>query len=295
MKRKIILVSAILSLIALSFVACKEKEKEPVEPPLYPTVGAINARFTVADGKTVVFAQGNLQYQASSGQWRFAANQYDVVGIDNVGIDTTYSGWIDLFGWGTSGFNGCMPYMTDDTNSHYGDSLALADIAGTQYDWGVNNAIYNGGNRVGQWRTLTVQEWEYLLKSRKSASVKKGLATITDLGTPEGEQYGLVLLPDTWVLPSGCAFYYGYDMGYATNVYTVAEWNDMQQAGAVFLPAAGYREGCKVDLVNYYGGYWSSSVYTEDASYEIYMDGTEFRLYTAARSNGQSVRLVTDK
>lgn len=49
---------------------------------------------------------GNLQYQASTGIWRFAEHQYDYIGSGNENISTSYSGWIDLFGWGTGRYNG---------------------------------------------------------------------------------------------------------------------------------------------------------------------------------------------
>ena len=65
--------------------------------------------FSVAANKKVVFAPGNLQYQASSGNWRFAEQQYlyigNAAGNTNSGSRSTQSNWIDLFGWGTSGWD----------------------------------------------------------------------------------------------------------------------------------------------------------------------------------------------
>ena len=34
-------------------------------------------------------------------------------------------------------------------------------------DWGVYNAISNGGNTPNKWRTLTVSEWQYLFQNNK--------------------------------------------------------------------------------------------------------------------------------
>ncbi|MBR7035054.1 MAG: hypothetical protein IKI25_04755, partial [Bacteroidales bacterium] len=81
--------------------------------------GAIKAAFSVSADKKVYFSQGNLQYQASTGTWRFAEHQYDIIGDgdDNANISSTNSGWIDLFGWGTSGYNGKNPYMTSTTST----------------------------------------------------------------------------------------------------------------------------------------------------------------------------------
>ena len=61
--------------------------------------GALKGQFSVAADEQVFFSQGNLQYQASTDTWRFAENQYDMVGADNKNISATYTGWIDLFGW----------------------------------------------------------------------------------------------------------------------------------------------------------------------------------------------------
>lgn len=276
----------------LAFCCCQPSESD-VEQPLYPTVGAINARFSVADAVTVVFSQGNLQYQATTDQWRFADNQYDVIGADNRQIDTNNSGWIDLFGWGTSGYNGLMPYSIDDTSAHY--ALGEDDIAGIGYDWGQQNAISNGGGKVGQWRTLTYKEWKYLFFYRQNASLRRALATVRQVGPEGSDMGGLVLLPDGWVLPDGITFTPGSTDGFQTNIYTVGQWNRMQSAGAVFLPAGGYRDGKDVALVGSYGCYWTASGYTDDSAYELYFLSSGFNFYTTARASGHNVRLVMDK
>ena len=285
------IVRCILPVVALvALLAGCEKEEETPLAPLPPIEGAIHARYSVGDSTTVVFAMGNLQYHAVQRKWRFAANQYDIVGYGNNGIDTTYNGWIDLFGWGTSGYDGKVPYMTDDTATHYGNGQA--DIAGTQYDWGEHNAISNGGNTAGTWRTLTAAEWRHLLNYRESASVKRGMATIETKG---GEVTGLVLLPDEWNIPGGCSFQPGNGGGFATNVYSVTQWNQMQDSGAVFLPAAGYRDRMTTSFVGSYGAYWTGSYQTEQTAYECSFQSTRLEITTASRSNGQSVRLVQER
>ncbi|MBR5436140.1 MAG: hypothetical protein IK120_04675 [Muribaculaceae bacterium] len=133
-----------------------------------PIPGTIEFAFSVSADKQIYFSQGNLQYQASTDTWRFAEHQYDMIGDDNANISSTNSGWIDLFGWGTSGYNGKNPYMTSTKPSDYGDGDI--DIAGTSYDWGVYNKISNGGNQAGLWRTLTNDEWQYLISNRTDAS-----------------------------------------------------------------------------------------------------------------------------
>lgn len=77
--------------------------------------GASNALFSVRANKMVRFSRGNLQYQASTGTWRFAENQYDTIGADNTNISATNTGWIDLFGWST----GNNPTNTSTNNGDY--------------------------------------------------------------------------------------------------------------------------------------------------------------------------------
>ncbi|MBR4497129.1 MAG: hypothetical protein IKP08_00450 [Bacteroidales bacterium] len=249
--------------------------------------GAIKAAFSVSADKKVYFSQGNLQYQASTGTWRFAEHQYDIIGDgdDNANISSTNSGWIDLFGWGTSGYNGKNPYMTSTTSTDYGDGSN--DIAGTNYDWGVYNAISNGGNQAGQWRTLTKDEWAYLIKTRTDASSKYGKATVNDVT-------GLILLPDNWTQPEGLTFTSGANGDYAQNTYSTADWAKMEANGAVFLPAAGYRVGAGVYNVGSRGYYWSSSADDDNNADCLYFNSRGVGTNGDSRHYGYSVRLVQD-
>ena len=42
--------------------------------------GKLPGSFSVSGEKKVCFSQGNLQYQGSTGTWRFATHQYDFIG-----------------------------------------------------------------------------------------------------------------------------------------------------------------------------------------------------------------------
>ncbi len=113
------------------------------------TEGALPGRFTINEnGDQVQFAQGNLQYQPSTGKWRFAPNQYTVLLAENENItNPEYTGWLDLFAWGT----GDNPMK-----------LSLNDADYTIFtDWG-SNPIENGGNTPNEWRTLSKEEWDKL-------------------------------------------------------------------------------------------------------------------------------------
>lgn len=236
--------------------------------------------FSVSDTLKVHFSPGNLQYQASTNTWRFAEHQYDYVGDDNSNISSTYSGWIDLFYWGTG--------------NHPTESL---DCYSESYsEWG-SNAISNGGNITNLWRTLTIAEWEYLLEERTNASDKLGTGNIAGVG-------GLIILPDSWTLPSGCSFTAGFASRYndwTRNSYTLAQWSQMEAAGAVFLPAAGGRFLTDVVDVGEGGKYWSSSGYSgyNHSYYYIFFDRNFFSVWgeVVQRSFGYgfSVRLVLDE
>lgn len=246
------------------------------------TNGALPGKFSVSATTQIQFSQGNLQYQASTKTWRFAEQQYYYVGSENEKISDSNAGWIDLFGWGT----GNNPTLVGSYSDY--------DDYSTFTDWGVNK-ISNGGNKANQWRTLTNDEWEYLLNERANASSKKGHATVAGV-------HGYILLPDSWALPSELSFS-GLPDNFGTNVYTTSDWFKMEKAGAVFLSAAGYRYGTgmySLYFVGYQGSYWSATPFkkydTYDDKYHAYdfffdkdggwMDPHGYRYY------GRSVRLV---
>ena len=271
------LLRSILPFLLLSFVA---QAQSPIKD------GAILAEFSVSDSTKVYFSQGNLQYQASSKTWRFAEHQWDYVEKDNENISEKYTGWIDLFGWGTSSYNGKNPYMTSTGYSDYGDGTN--DIAGTNYDWGVYNKISNGGNQAGMWRTLTSSEWNHLISGRAQANRLMGQGKVNNVN-------GLILLPDSWATETPSSVRFTYDPGnYSTNVYSLDEWAVMQSYGAVFLPAAGDRYGTDVDYVGSYGVYWSSSA--DGSNYADYLgfDGDYVSTEGNYRYYGLPVRLVQD-
>ena len=261
--------------------------------------GAINSLFSVSDSTQVMFSRGNLQYQPSGAIWRFAETQYETLGTDNENISASYTGWIDLFGWGTSGWNSgasaYMPYSIEsDYKSYTPGNDTTANLTGlyANADWGAYNPIENGGDTPGQWRTLTCDEWTYLLNSRKGAAEKYGLAKVS-------KTVGLVLLPDNWTQPSSTDFVPGCGNGFKTNRYTAAKWSKMQSAGAVFLPAAGYRDGNSVftEFTNYTecGFYWSSThLSTINCRILFFGKETVNPKNFAKRQFGLSVRLVKE-
>ena len=280
------MVVCFMASVMMMTVGCQKKDIAPIIPE-----GCLPGLFSVSETQQVYFSRGNLQYQASTNTWRFAEHQYDYVGTqtadgngnyggnvsgsDNRNISSTYSGWIDLFGWGT----GSNPTLSSTSFEDYG----------TFVDWGCN-AISNGGNTANQWRTLTRAEWYYLLNTRTDASSKCGTGNINGVG-------GLIILPDSWTLPSECSFTLGFCSpsgdnypDWTRNSYTLAQWSQMEAAGAVFLPAAGGRNGTNVYRVGRYGFYWSSA----PSGGNMYFGCYSLSVSLENRFNGYSVRSVQD-
>ena len=225
--------------------------------------GKLPGAFSVSSTKQVWFSQGNLQYQANStdateapytGVWRFAEHQYDMIGSGNANISESYTGWIDLLGWGT----GNNPTNSSTNSNDYS----------TFTDWGIN-AISNGGNTANQWRTLTKDEWAYLLENHT-----KGWSTVNGVN-------GYVIRPD------------GISIAVAAS-YTASEWIVEEVAGSVFLPAGNSRGG-KTYNTGSWGDYWSSTPSNSDDAYYLYFNsGDQNPANSACRWGGRSVRLVSE-
>ena len=274
-------------------------------PPQAP-MGAINGLFSVGQDMQVWFSQGNLQFKASTHTWRFAENQFDYMGVGNKNISSTYSGWIDLYGWGTSGWN-CgntyyrpWDYSINPSNGYgpYGNNDLTGSYANS--DWGYYNSISNGGNQSHQWRTLSHDEWEYVVNTRITISgIRYAKAQINT-----GNDYvnGLILLPDDW-----STSYYTLsatnqgEASYSSNIINYTSWvNNLQPHGAVFLPAGGMRWGTTITGEGSTGCYsMSSSCVDIEKQCCFVFRNTELRIYGLEnggnfRETGQSVRLVRD-
>ena len=275
--------------------------KTTTPPPICPT-GALNGLFSVSATQQVFFSMGNLQYRASNNTWRFAEHQYDCCGNNNYHLSSTYSGWIDLFGWGTSGYNhGAVCYQPWSGGVNANDYLAygcatcnLFDQTG-QADWGYNR-ISNGGNTENLWRTLTSAEWKYLLDQRVTTSGARFAKACVD------GHNGVLLLPDDWDSEVySLSKINNTKASFGSNVISAADWNAIETAGAVFLPAAGSRaaSGSLVyyELFNERGFYWASNYWVDattpvERACFIHFADTYFRKGGTHRFGGISVRLV---
>lgn len=323
-----------------------------------PPTGAINGVFSVSPTKQVWFSQGNLQYNAAQGShqcsdgttkqgtWRFAEKQWHYVGGSYYGntagnvydngvqssnnkISANYFGWIDLFGWGTSGYHDSKdPYnvnylpwsisneiIKENTNYFgYGPSINMfsPDLTGSSanYDWGVYNPINNGGDTFYQWRTLTRDEWVYVFDTRQTSTVN-GTPNARYAKAKVNNVQGVVLFPDNYTHPSGVLQPVGINdpanTGWDENNYGVSDFELMEQHGAVFFPVTGSRKGTSVGGFgingnpNSTGNYWtsfsgcSSGFTASNGAFQVFFDKGHLILSEHMnRYFGRSVRLVHD-
>ena len=262
--------------------------------------GASYTLFSVSENKKIHFSRGNLQYQASTATWKFAEHQYDFIGQDNSNISSTYEGWIDLFGFGTSGWNSgatCyQPWSTSTASNDYyqytGGTNNL-DVNWPSPDWAFHNRIINGGNQTCKWRTLTCDEWEYLLFTRVASTVGNQINMRYVIANVNGVN-GIIIFPDRFEMPSGLLtpLMNTTVTSYERNKYTAQQWTRMELNGAVFLPAAGFRRGEIVYDVGNQGCYWSSPYSSRVYFMEFTKNGAF--TYPCTRYYGSSVRPVKD-
>ena len=238
--------------------------------------GALPGRFTINEnGDQVQFAQGNLQYQPSTGKWRFAPNQYTVLLAENENItNPEYTGWLDLFAWGT----GDNPMKLSFNDADYAIFT----------DWG-SNPIENGGNTPNEWRTLSKEEWDKLFDW-------DGMAMANVCGMD-----GYIYLPDNWELPSDLTFVTASDAeDFSANTYNPTEWAKMEAAGALFLPVCGYgRYETYWDELRFWVatlsmGYWTCDSYSKTEAYVLMQKDVRNLTMEWSRRAFFGVRLVRD-
>lgn len=218
---------------------------------------ALSGIFSVSATKTVKFAKGNLFFDGTG--WAVERNQYS-------SAEDWSTDHVSLFTW---------------TDNAYGSAAAYTATTSTTVDWG---AAYCESNSLasGTWRTLSSDEWNYILNLRP---VAEGQARFTNtVNTPvtiDGIACsGLFIYPDA------------YEGEAVSSSFT---WKTLADAGIVFLPAAGSRDGSDVSWNGQRGYYWASDSINSKIAYNLtfgvnYTQG--FNAY--GRDMGYSVRLVTE-
>ena len=237
--------------------------------------------YSVSVDKKVILAKGNLQYHPKNNVWHFADNQYDYIGDSNCNISSNYDGWIDLYGWSSTGR---ASFGISSSTEYY-------DYQGNFVDWG-KNKIDNYEANI--WRTMAKEEWEYLLENRTNAINLKGCAQINGIN-------GLIILPDNWISPDNISFNPGFHNSNGEEFYpqhqsfTIKEWQKLEKRGAIFLPASGSRQGTSMAWQGS-GLYWTSTIRSDrtERAYELIFDSSQVSVGNMAVRDGYAVRLVQD-
>ena len=240
-----------------------------------PPSGAETGLFTVdKDGKQVFFSRNNLIYQKANKTWHVSGwDSWAREADGDVGVDYSNRNEQMLFGWGDN-----TPLRTDTDDDNYNWPTDGSDPWGSKID------------NKGTWRTLSIEEWNFLLSGGpiRDGKYKEGVRITTgEYGTVKGT--GLVIAPDDF--PEEIKNYYTYD-----------EWFDYRDKyGLVFLPLGGRRYGKEVDNVGSGssggGYYWSSTIkenYTSHAWVMSFSEATVWQWQSEPKHTGASVRLVSD-
>lgn len=187
---------------------------------------ALTGEFSIGEGRKISFAQGNFHATKRGNSWRYGfyegQNEFNTIATVS-GARTASSGdrEIDLFTWGYGN-----TFTADPTTLSYGQIFS---------DWGTQ--IGSGST----WRTLTGDEWNYMLATRENASelYKKDVTVC-------GVEGCLVIAPDDFT-------------GNIVNNYDKAMWSTAEKTdGLVCLPPAGHRYGVGVGNTGRLGFYWAS-------------------------------------
>lgn len=221
----------------------------------YPD-NSIHGKFSISElGFQICFAKGNLKYTqgpqswtVENGTWGFFDHQYDCDPFTDQKYDKYY---VSLFNWGYYSRFSFVPHMEYYHNSHqYYPGHKFAD----NEDWGCK--IGDGKT----WRTLTKDEWVYLLNLDGNSGRKdqKRFALCKFDG-----YCGLLIFPDGWDFWKPA---YGEEPTYngldfekcGSKSYTQDQIISMGNDGVVFLPGAGARHGTNV-ADRGIGIYWTST------------------------------------
>jgi hypothetical protein len=154
-------------------------------------------------------------------------------------------------------------------------------------DWG-SNAIVNGGNEGGLWRTLGSDELDYLLNRRNTVSgIRWVKATVNDV-------CGLIILPDDW---ESSLFHFEEVNGgeYSSNIISMNDWIEvLEPNGLVFLPAAGWRNQTTILQAYIDGEYWlqDTPAFDNKSASRLSFSNLGLSIGSSYRYTGMAVRLV---
>ena len=259
-----------------------------------------NNVFTVdAEGTKVEFCPRNLAYYGNptylstpSPQWFRYAWEPD--------------GTIDKFGWN------CWSQSSKS-------DIVKSSINNSDYIWGYpgthhvltsfDNVPGNARgykkdaiNNPAHWRLPTNPQWSFIFNRRTTGGTVDGTANALYARGVVGGANGLILFPDNYVHPTGlsCSFAGKINPGTGSTPSTSynvtisdADWQRMETAGCVFLPAGGYRQGSTITGAGSEAFYWSSSCLNDTQACGLRFSATGlWPSHIINRYTGGMVRLV---
>ena len=224
--------------------------------------GALPGEFSVSATKKVYFSKGNL-WADGNNALHFEDAQWKTTPASNGSKNASH---VSHFIWSDK--------VPDAVGNFYSGSNLFCDEA--------NKQSVDGSGKI--YYALSTNEWQYLFKTR---TMEKGGARyeyLTSSGiTVEGVTFkGVVLFSDDFTEQK-------------TWKETYTTWKALNDAGVVFLPAAGYRVGFNVNNVGGYGYYWSSTALGGSDAYCVSFESNDVSPdRSGMRSISSSVRLITE-
>lgn len=158
---------------------------------------------------------------------------------------------------------------------HWGRTAGQAHNGSAAYTGADFGESLPGNN--GFWKTPSKEELTSIMSSYAYARV-------------EGKN-GIVVLPDNWQSPVGITLSASTNRSYASHIYTSAQWEVLENAGANFLPAAGYDGASEANMT---GRYWTRTTYSGSEAYRMTFSESvapQF-YYSPFVGNPCSVRLI---
>ena len=255
-----------------------------------PYAGILPGKFTVnAQGKKVHFSRGNLWY----GDHRYVdrtipkgfyleAEQWGGKPLRDSLWNTSH---ICHFYWGDNEIYSCHeqyayggPKITDVLFTNRTETTPNPEFKVFEAD----------KEQKGVWRSLADSEWQYILYDRKMTYNKPRFTCIIQKIRVESGLYsGTFIYPDD---------YNSEEVG-GSKEFT---WQEIKDAGIVFLPTVGYREKFNVYGLNNNNlavGYWSSTTVESDvnaARCVIFNGDGKLNITDEKRSTAHCIRLVCD-
>ena len=252
--------------------------------------GALTGKFSVSEDKQVYFSQGNLWLgdwiydRRMNTDYYFEDNQW---GHQPLHDSTWVTSHKNHFFWSKFQEITLWELFPDPELYAATEDVIFTNETETtpRQDFGV---IINGKRRVGLWRTLSYEEWKYLLEERPMTYGKPRYTNWWGgVKIDDPIFHGVFIYPDD---------YNGDEI--SPRRYS---WKEINDAGIAFLPVAGLRERTKITKMPgspySIGWYWSSSSNSKDErkACSIYFDGMVLKYSDDTyRGTGISVRLVRD-